>query len=1006
MRLSIWVYIDSVPFSLATVRGETSLGGSESAAIGLAQALAARGHDVHIWATKLEQAGDYHGVFWHQAEQELPACLAMGAPDVFISLRMPQVFALQIPAKLNILWNQDLLALPDKGAGIMGLLAQVDHVAFVSAFHRKQWCDLQPMLAPMAWVTTNAIDPALLPAQPVEKVPHRFIYISRPERALKPLLQMWPRIRERIPDATLAICRYESMYDGEGSNVARMCASFDQMTAQVAQKVGGIEVLGHLGKRELYAEIARAQLMLYPGISDFAETSCVAAIEAQANGTPLIASWKGALPETLHPDAGILLDGDASTPEYQARFVDAVVSLCDDPRRYASMQAAGRAHVLPTYTFEALAESWETFLLETFRARYEANKVKVLRQLMHWDNHVAARRVAQDILSAPDAPGECSSDDPVNREASAALTLCNRVIAGEDHTPESYAQFAIQDVLKEVALNGRIHLAADVIEADQPTRILDVACGNGSMAILLAQRLPQARIDALDYSEGVLALGRAAAVEAGVADRITFRQAGWQEITGPGGSAGLYDAVFCGEFLEHVEFPEQLIDRLERHCKPGGVVVLTTPQGPFAELLEDIEGRKRGHLHSFHLQDIARLFEQKRAFRWRHIGIGSSPRGSACGYWLVAFQPGGGPAQGVDYDRLILTERPFQRLAVSMIAKDGAEYLQKCLASVARIADRIVIYDAGSTDDTVRIAQKFRAEVVPHEWPHHFAEARNRSLSHVEHWADWVLWIDCDEYLDVPVAVRKYLTGAGPFTGYALHQYHLMVDAANFFDKPVRLFRTRRGIQFFGHVHEQPEQTPDEGIVPALEITDVQVVHLGYQVDAVRRAKMLERNLDLLKAEITSPAPRRLASVLVLRDYVNLAQHEREQAGAMTPKVIRYLRNAVALFQREFADPADKYHGLAFPFYQTALAALGQGIEVAWAFGAAPGKLQGKPVPEKFRVADPGEMRRLVDFKVARWTDQLTGAPLDCEPFVSRNDDGGWGLPAHVTADEAYAVPV
>jgi len=252
-------------------------------------------------------------------------------------------------------------------------------------------------------------------------------------------------------------------------------------------------------------------------------------------------------------------------------------------------------------------------------------------------------------------------------------------------------------------------------------------------------------------------------------------------------------------------------------------------------------------------------------------------------------------------------------------------------------------------------------------------------------------------------AIHKYITGAGPFLGYALHQYHLMADAPNFADKPVRLFRTKRGIQFFGHVHEQPEQKPDEGIVPALELTDVKIIHLGYTIDAVRREKMLHRNLDLLKAEIASDTPRELAKVLVLRDYVNLAQIERERGSS---KDVQYLRSAVRLFQREFADPTNRNHAIAWPFYQTALNALKAGVHVSWSFGAAPGALQGRPKGETFRAIDAAEMERIVSHRVRTWTDQLTPTPLHCDPSVTRNGDGGWGLLPSIHEDASEAVPV
>ncbi len=58
--MTIAFFIDSVPFTKSVIAGESSLGGSESACLGLARALRARGHQVSIFATKLDE--DCHGL--------------------------------------------------------------------------------------------------------------------------------------------------------------------------------------------------------------------------------------------------------------------------------------------------------------------------------------------------------------------------------------------------------------------------------------------------------------------------------------------------------------------------------------------------------------------------------------------------------------------------------------------------------------------------------------------------------------------------------------------------------------------------------------------------------------------------------------------------------------------------------------------------------------------------------------------------------------------------------
>jgi Tfp pilus assembly protein PilF len=96
-------------------------------------------------------------------------------------------------------------------------------------------------------------------------------------------------------------------------------------------------------------------------------------------------------------------------------------------------------------------------------------------------------------------------------------------------------------------------------------------------------------------------------------------------------------------------------------------------------------------------------------------------------------------------------------LELSMIVKDGAATLRRCLQSAAPIADRILIGDTGSTDRTVEVAEDCGAEVIRVPWEEDFAKARNRMLAQAR--CDWILVLDADEMLDAdgPARIRELL---------------------------------------------------------------------------------------------------------------------------------------------------------------------------------------------------------------------------------------------------------
>jgi glycosyltransferase involved in cell wall biosynthesis len=450
-----WAFlVDSVVFTKAVRDGETSLGGSESACLGLARALKARGHDVHIYTTQLAQDAvgpDAAGCVWHPAD-DFRGMNEFFEWDVVVALRWFGFFS-QFPvhARLRLLWNQDLLVPGQMVQGVMSVGWAIDQFVYVSEYHQAQWEDLEPCVAGHGWVTKNGFDPTHLPRY-ATKDPNRIIHISRPERGLKPLLAMWPALKAKHPQATLQLCRYSSMYDDGGWG--EVCRQFDRNVQAVNQKVGGIEYLGELNKPDLYQAISDAAVMWYPGVSTFAETSCIAAIEAQACGTPFVGSLKGALPETARPsyDAGLLIPGDAEhDAAYHEASITAVLAQLDGCARqsfaYRALQRAGKKHV-ESYTYETLAEQWDAHVEDLFKTRYEANKIRVMRQLLHEDDHVAALLVADEITQAPGVASE-------QMESFKAAEFCEYVIAGKDHTAEQYGAAAIPDPLREIELSGR-----------------------------------------------------------------------------------------------------------------------------------------------------------------------------------------------------------------------------------------------------------------------------------------------------------------------------------------------------------------------------------------------------------------------------------------------------------------------------------------------------------------------------------------------------------------------
>ena len=80
-------------------------------------------------------------------------------------------------------------------------------------------------------------------------------------------------------------------------------------------------------------------------------------------------------------------------------------------------------------------------------------------------------------------------------------------------------------------------------------------------------------------------------------------------------------------------------------------------------------------------------------------------------------------------------------LSVIIISKNEEVNIAECLESI-KWAHEIIIVDAESSDNTVKIAKNFTKKVFVHPWQG-FVETKNYALSKTSY--DWVLWLDADE---------------------------------------------------------------------------------------------------------------------------------------------------------------------------------------------------------------------------------------------------------------------
>ncbi len=186
-------------------------------------------------------------------------------------------------------------------------------------------------------------------------------------------------------------------------------------------------------------------------------------------------------------------------------------------------------------------------------------------------------------------------------------------------------------------------------------------------------------------------------------------------------------------------------------------------------------------------------------------------------------------------------------LSLCMIVKNEEKYLDDCLKSVKDAVQQIVIIDTGSTDGTVEIAKKYKAEVHHFKWIDDFSAARNESIKYTS--GDWILWIDADERLkpDSISKLKKLLKPEKKAVAYIIQIHNFMQDKSDIkISSAHRLFNNHKGIYFSGRIHEQI--TPSVSSLKGEERqSDVVLEHLGYGLDDESQNKKNLRNSKLLE---------------------------------------------------------------------------------------------------------------------------------------------------------------
>ncbi|MBU4353688.1 glycosyltransferase family 2 protein [Patescibacteria group bacterium] len=144
-------------------------------------------------------------------------------------------------------------------------------------------------------------------------------------------------------------------------------------------------------------------------------------------------------------------------------------------------------------------------------------------------------------------------------------------------------------------------------------------------------------------------------------------------------------------------------------------------------------------------------------------------------------------------------------ISAIIITKNEDARIEECIKSIVW-ADEVIVVDNGSTDKTIEIAKRLKANVVV-DASHDFSRLRNKGASVAQE--TWLLYIDADER--VTTELQKEILKTTRQMAGRVHGYY--ISRTNFYlghewpakDKMIRLMKKDALISWQGKLHEHPE---------------------------------------------------------------------------------------------------------------------------------------------------------------------------------------------------------
>ncbi len=302
--------------------GETlvtkGLGGSETFTIKYSEELVKKGYNVIVFC-KCSNEKVYNGVSYKK-DTDFVQFISNYIVDTCIINRFPEY--IPIACLNNIKTYYVMHDLPAEKEIII-LDKNLAGTLCISEWHKEYFLSYFPSCKSRTHVISYGINVDDFNNKACIKEKYTFIYPSFPNRGLLQLLQMWPRIISRYPQAKLNIfCDTQNTW----------CQKYwkeDMLEVDrlLAKYISSVTNHGWVNGTKLKEFWGKSHIWFYP--CTFKETCCLTAWEAAASKTLVVSNNLAAL-ETSIGNRGIIIQGNPSEDEWKDKALEQLFNVLEN----------------------------------------------------------------------------------------------------------------------------------------------------------------------------------------------------------------------------------------------------------------------------------------------------------------------------------------------------------------------------------------------------------------------------------------------------------------------------------------------------------------------------------------------------------------------------------------------------------------------------------------------------------------------------------------------------